>query len=162
MSNKPEQSEETADEQPQPLLKPRDQMSLLALAVSLLVLMISYWLYRGGHRGEMIHIDRAPPLQAQFQVDVNRADCSDWTSLQFMESLVFTASELPEVPFDDRIAPAVDTAKQFLLVALASGPRHCRDLIAEAADAGLSRSSLYRAQRRLALPSIQGVWSLTT
>lgn len=36
--------------------------------------MVSAWLYRGGHRGELIHIDRAPPLQAQFQVDVNRAD----------------------------------------------------------------------------------------
>ena len=55
-------------------IKPRDQVSLLAVAASLLVLMISYWLYRGGHRGELIHIDRAPPLQAQFLVDVNRAD----------------------------------------------------------------------------------------
>ena len=52
----------------------RDQGSLLALAASLLVLMVSYWLYRGGHRGELIHIDRAPPLEARFQVDVNRAD----------------------------------------------------------------------------------------
>ncbi len=58
----------------QPLIKPRDQVSLLALAASVLVMMVSYWAYRGGHRGELIHIDRAPPLTAKFQVDVNRAD----------------------------------------------------------------------------------------
>lgn len=67
-----------------PLIKPRDQASLLALAASLLVLMVSYWTYRGGPRGELIHIDRAPPLTAKYQVDVNRADCSADTLSQVL------------------------------------------------------------------------------
>ena len=37
-------------------------------------MMVSFWAYRGGHRGELIHIDRAQPLTAKYQVDVNRAD----------------------------------------------------------------------------------------
>jgi competence protein ComEA len=39
-------------------------LALLALA----------WLRHGGHRGGVIDVDRATPLVAKFQVDVNRAD----------------------------------------------------------------------------------------
>ena len=75
MPRKPQKQRE-ADQakRSRPLLNLRDQGSLLALAVSLLVLLASYWLYRGGHRGELIHIDRAPPLEAKFLVDLNRAN----------------------------------------------------------------------------------------
>ncbi len=57
-----------------PLIKPSDQNTLLVLTTCLLVLMIGHWWYRGGHRGDLIEIDRAPPLQAKFQVDINKAD----------------------------------------------------------------------------------------
>lgn len=40
----------------------------------MLTLMASYWLYRGGHRGQLIDIDRAAPLSASYQVDINHAD----------------------------------------------------------------------------------------
>lgn len=35
---------------------------------------ICYWWALGGPRGQMIEIDRASPLQAKFQVDINQAD----------------------------------------------------------------------------------------
>lgn len=57
-----------------PLIKPRDQGSLLVLVSSALLMTFCYWWYHGGHRGELIEIDRASPLEARFQVDVNRAD----------------------------------------------------------------------------------------
>ncbi len=70
----PTVEKQLAEVRPRPWLTLRDQGSLLALVASLLVLMACYWLYRGGHRGELIEIDRAPPLMARFQVDINRAD----------------------------------------------------------------------------------------
>jgi competence protein ComEA len=45
-----------------------------ALATAALALLAAIWWRHGGHRGEMIDIDRAPPLVAKFQVDVNQAD----------------------------------------------------------------------------------------
>jgi competence protein ComEA len=44
------------------------------LLASGLVLLGAAWWRRGGGRGELVDIDRAPPLVARFQVDVNRAD----------------------------------------------------------------------------------------
>ncbi len=64
-----------------PWITLRDQGSLLTLAASLLVMMACYWLYRGGQRGELIQIDRAAPLQARFQVDINRADWPEMIQL---------------------------------------------------------------------------------
>lgn len=57
-----------------PLLNARDQASVWALTVAGVLLLIGYWFYRGGHRGELIEIDRAEPLQAEFLVDVNEAE----------------------------------------------------------------------------------------
>jgi competence protein ComEA len=73
--------EPAAENRSRPWITLRDQGSLLALAASLLVLMACYWLYRGGQRGELILIDRAPPLQARFQVDINRADWPEMIQL---------------------------------------------------------------------------------
>ncbi len=66
---------------PRPWIKPRDQASLLALMASLLVMMASYWIYRGGHEGKLIDIDRADPLQASYLVDINRADWPEMIQL---------------------------------------------------------------------------------
>ena len=35
---------------------------------------MGYWFYHGGHRGQLIEIDRDTPQQVQFLVDVNEAD----------------------------------------------------------------------------------------
>jgi len=57
-----------------PWITVRDQGSLWVLAASLLVMTWSYWWYHGGQQGSLIDIDRASPLEARFQVDINRAD----------------------------------------------------------------------------------------
>ncbi len=77
----PTNDEQSAEKHSRPWITLRDQGSLLALAASLLVLMGCYWLYRGGQRGELIQIDRASPLQARFQVDINRADWPEMIQL---------------------------------------------------------------------------------
>lgn len=56
------------------ILRPRDQRSVAALVASALVLLAALWWRHGLHGGGVVEIDRAPPLVARFQVDVNRAD----------------------------------------------------------------------------------------
>jgi competence protein ComEA len=43
--------------------------------------MAVYWFAHGGHRGELIEIDRADPLTARFLVDVNKADWPEFAEL---------------------------------------------------------------------------------
>lgn len=59
---------------PNPFLRPSDQRTVAVLAASALVLLAAVWWRHGGRRGDMVEIDRAPPLVAKFQVDVNKAD----------------------------------------------------------------------------------------
>jgi competence protein ComEA len=40
-----------------------------------------YWVYLGGHRGQLIEIDRAEPLTAKYLVDINRADWPEMVQL---------------------------------------------------------------------------------
>jgi competence protein ComEA len=56
------------------LLRPRDQASIAVLVASALVLLAAAWWRHGGMSGGLVDVDRAPPLVAKFQVDVNRAD----------------------------------------------------------------------------------------
>jgi competence protein ComEA len=56
-----------------PLLRAADQVSVAALVVLALIGMGVYWLVQGGATGGLIEIDRAAPLEARFQVDVNAA-----------------------------------------------------------------------------------------
>jgi competence protein ComEA len=67
-----------------PLLKRADQAAVASLVAFALVGMSAYWFVHGGHRGELIEIDRAEPLTARFLVDINSAD---WPEL----------AELPEI-----------------------------------------------------------------
>ena len=57
----------------QPWIRSRDQGSVFALVASGFLLTVCYWFYHGGHRGGLVEIDRADPLEADFLVDVNRA-----------------------------------------------------------------------------------------
>jgi competence protein ComEA len=52
--------------------------SLVAFA---LVGMTAYWFVQGGHRGELIEIDRAEPLTARFLVDINLAEWPELAEL---------------------------------------------------------------------------------
>jgi competence protein ComEA len=55
-------------------IKQSHQRSLLVLVSSFLLMTASYWFYLGGHRGQLIEIDRAEPLSVKYLVDVNKAD----------------------------------------------------------------------------------------
>jgi competence protein ComEA len=59
---------------PNDLLRPREQRTVAVLAGGVLAIMAAIWWRHGGHRGGVVDIDRAPPLVAKFQVDVNRAE----------------------------------------------------------------------------------------
>jgi competence protein ComEA len=56
------------------LIRLRDQASVAVLVGSALVLLAAAWWRHGGLRGGVVDVDRADPLVAKFQVDVNRAD----------------------------------------------------------------------------------------
>lgn len=58
----------------QPLLRHADQAGVAMLVAAALVGMGVYWFVAGGSRGELIEIDRAEPLVARFQVDINTAE----------------------------------------------------------------------------------------
>jgi competence protein ComEA len=67
-----------------PLLRRADQAAVASLVAFALAGMSAYWFVQGGHRGELIEIDRAEPLTARFLVDINSAE---WPEL----------AELPEI-----------------------------------------------------------------
>ena len=56
-----------------PLLRAADQAAVAGLVLLALLGMGAYWVVQGGLRGELIEIDRAEPLVARFQVDINAA-----------------------------------------------------------------------------------------
>jgi len=68
----------------QPLLRAADQAAVAGLVLLSLVGMGVYWVVQGGLRGGLIEIDRADPLVARFQVDVNAAG---WPELSQMPAL---------------------------------------------------------------------------
>jgi competence protein ComEA len=59
---------------PSDLLRPRDRGAVAVVLGCCFALLGLTWLRHGGHRGDVIDVDRATPLVARFQVDVNRAD----------------------------------------------------------------------------------------
>ena len=64
-----------------PILRAADQAAVAGLVLVALVGMGVYWIVQGGLRGELIEIDRAAPLVARFQVDVNAAGWPELSQL---------------------------------------------------------------------------------
>lgn len=62
-------------------IKESQHKSLLVLVTSCVLMLASYWVYLGGHRGQLIEIDRAEPLSAKYLVDVNKADWPEMIQL---------------------------------------------------------------------------------
>jgi competence protein ComEA len=58
-----------------------DQVGVALLVLSALIAMAAYWFASGGHRGQLIEIDRATPLQAVFLVNINEADPGELAQL---------------------------------------------------------------------------------
>jgi competence protein ComEA len=72
---------ETRLREPRPLLRRMDQVAVAALVAFALVGMSVYWFVQGGHRGELIEIDRAEPLTARYLVDINNAEWPEFAEL---------------------------------------------------------------------------------
>jgi competence protein ComEA len=64
-----------------PPLRRLDQAAVATLVLFALGGMGVYWFASGGHRGELIEIDRAEPLTATYQVDINAADWPELAEL---------------------------------------------------------------------------------
>jgi len=84
------------------ILRAADQAAVAALVLAALVGMGVYWVAAGGPTGRLIEIDRAGPLVARFQVDINAAT---WPEL----------AQLPEVgeTLARRIVEARDKGGRF-------------------------------------------------
>jgi competence protein ComEA len=59
---------------PRWLLRRADQAAVAALVAVALASMAGWWISQGGWQGRLIEIDRADPLEARFEVDINAAD----------------------------------------------------------------------------------------
>ena len=64
-----------------PILRRMDQAIVATLVTLALVAMGVYWVVQGGPRGELIEIDRAAPLTARYQIDINRAAWPEFAEL---------------------------------------------------------------------------------
>jgi competence protein ComEA len=56
------------------LLRLADQAAVAALVVVAVIAVGGWWLSHGGWQGRLVEIDRADPLTARFEVDINSAD----------------------------------------------------------------------------------------
>jgi competence protein ComEA len=63
------------------LLRRADQAAVAGLVLLALVGMGVYWFVQGGHRGQLIEIDRADPLTARYLVDINEAEWPEFAEL---------------------------------------------------------------------------------
>jgi competence protein ComEA len=64
-----------------PMLRRADQAAVAGLVFLALVGMSAYWFVHGGHRGELIEIERAEPLTARYLVDINKAEWPEFAEL---------------------------------------------------------------------------------
>jgi len=87
-----------------PLLRRADQAAVASLVALALAAMGVYWFVQGGHRGELIEIDRAGPLRARYLVDINNAQWPEFAELpQIGETLArrIVESRGTDGPFGD-------------------------------------------------------------
>ncbi len=64
------------------LLRPHDLATLAVVLGSVLVMIWGYWQLQGGYRGALVDIDRAVPLHAKYEVDINKAEWPELVQLQ--------------------------------------------------------------------------------
>jgi competence protein ComEA len=75
---------------PRTPLRRADQACAAAVLVIALAAMALTWLYRGGPRGGLIEIDRAPRREVDFKVDLNTAD---WPELALLPGVGRTLAQ---------------------------------------------------------------------
>lgn len=66
---------------PRWLLHRPDQIAIAALVMVALAVTGGWWASHGGWQGKLVEIDRAEPLTARFEVDINTADRSELMQL---------------------------------------------------------------------------------
>lgn len=89
---------------PRWLLRRADQTAVAALVVLALAATIGWWVSQGGWHGRLIEIDRAEPLVAQFEVDINAADWPELIQLPGIGEIMaqrIIASRRSDGPFAD-------------------------------------------------------------
>lgn len=104
MAEKQSQTQLRAGAARRPVLRRLDQAAVAGLVLCALVGMGAYWLASGGHRGELIEIDRAEPLEARFLVDINKANWPELAELPRVgETLAqrIVESRMEDGPFAD-------------------------------------------------------------
>lgn len=72
------------------LIRPRERRTATVLTAGALALLAAGWWRHAGNGGGMIDIDRAAPLTARFQVNVNQAD---WPELMQLPGVGRTLAE---------------------------------------------------------------------
>lgn len=72
------------------LLKRADQAAVGGLTLAALVFLAVWWCGQGGWQGRLIEIDRQPPTDIEFLVDVNRAN---WPELAQLPGIGETLSK---------------------------------------------------------------------
>lgn len=63
------------------LLRRADQAAVAGLVLAGLAAAVGWWVWQGGPSGRLIEIDRAGPLEARFEVDINQAEWPELTQL---------------------------------------------------------------------------------
>jgi competence protein ComEA len=82
------QSEPDSDRPPRTLLRRADQLGIAVLCLLALIAIGGYWVNQALIRHRLIDLDKAPPLDPTFRVDVNAADWPELAQLPEMgESL---------------------------------------------------------------------------
>jgi competence protein ComEA len=82
------ESEPECDRPPRTLLRRADQLGIAVLSLFALVTIGGYWINQAVVRHRVIDLDKAPPLDPSFRVDINSADWPELAQLPEMgESL---------------------------------------------------------------------------
>lgn len=92
------------DRLPRPPLRRADQAVVAGMVALALVGMATYWLVQGGLWGGLVEIDRARPLVAHYQVDINRAEWPELAQLPRIGPVLarrIVDSRLEKGPFVD-------------------------------------------------------------
>ena len=63
------------------LLRRSDQLAVAGLVVCALAATVGWWLWHGGHEGQLVEIDQAESVVARFSVDINTADWPELVQL---------------------------------------------------------------------------------
>jgi competence protein ComEA len=66
---------------PPRVLRRADQAVVAVLVLAGLGATVGWWVGHGGHRGQLIELERSEPQMAKFQVDVNSADWPELAQL---------------------------------------------------------------------------------